>query len=287
MENEEDIPVGKRSIPLLTCEVPFERIVPEGTATQDAFFKNPLVRRINGILQHIESYKERAKEFYFQVMLSNYACPTCGRGITMSGQSECTCQGGHVFDPTVAFQTSPCCQAPLVRKTFHYSCSTCHKTVPSRFIFDERLFDAEYFRQMMQESRNRSREKREAIRRLLAESRSGELVLMENPESDILSDFSKDLDAFILENPMAAYTDFFDLKSDFDLNAYRSHILAVLGHHTLLFSSISPLIEDCRCDRARRFTALIFMDNDREVVLQQSGDDLLIRRCNDEAYAEG
>lgn len=287
MENEKDKSVETRNIPLLTYGMHAERIVPEPAVIDNASFRNPLVRRIHGIFQYIESYKERAKEFYFQVVLSNYACPICGRGITMSGQSECTCQGGHVFDPTVAFQISPCCQAPLVRKTFHYSCSTCHKTVPSRFIFDERLFDAEYFRQMMQESRNRSREKREAIRRLLAESRSGQLVLMEDPKSDILADFSKDLDAFLLENPMATYRDSFDLKSEFDLNAYRSHILAVLGHHTLLFSSISPLIEDCRCDRARRFTALIFMDNDREVVLQQSGDDLLIRRCDDEAYAEG
>ena len=31
----------------------------------------------------------------------------------------------------------------------------------------------------------------------------------------------------------------------------------------------------------------MFMDNDREINLQQHGDDLLIRRYDDEAYAEG
>jgi hypothetical protein len=47
------------------------------------------------------------------------------------------------------------------------------------------------------------------------------------------------------------------------------------------------LTGDCRRDRVRRFITLIFMDNDREICLQQQGDDLLIRRHYDEAYAEG
>jgi hypothetical protein len=44
---------------------------------------------------------------------------------------------------------------------------------------------------------------------------------------------------------------------------------------------------DYRRDRVRRFITLIFMDNDQEIHLQQSGDDLLIRRRHSEAYAEG
>ena len=110
---------------------------------------------------------------------------------------------------------------------------------------------------------------------------------MEEPRMDALPDFLQDLDAFILGNPIQLCGDAFELKSDFNLSAYRTHILSLLDHHTLRFSDISPLTGDDRRDRVRRFITLVFMDNDREINLQQHGDDLLIRRYNDEAYAEG
>jgi hypothetical protein len=249
--------------------------------------RNPLVHQINGILEYVGVYKERVRGFYFQVLLSQHACPTCGDALRMSGTSECSCHSGHIFDPTVAFQPSPCCQARLIRKTFHYACSRCHETVPSRFLFDERVFDAEYFREMMREHRDHVKSRREEIGRLLAESRSGTLLLMEEPRLDTLPNFLQDLDAFILDNPIQLCGDAFELKSDFNLAVYRAHILSLLDNHTLRFSDISPLTGDDRRDRVRRFITLVFMDNDREINLQQHGDDLLIRRFNDEAYAEG
>lgn len=265
----------------------FEESLPNIHSLDESGNRNPLIHQINGILEYVDAYKERVRDFYFQVLLSQHACPTCGDALHMTGASECSCRSGHIFDPTVAFQSSPCCQAGLIRKTFHYACSRCHRTVPSRFLFDERVFDAEYFREMMREHRDQSKIRREEIARLLAESRSGTLLLMEEPRLDALPDFLQDLDAFILGNPIQLCCDAFELKSDFNLAAYRAHILSLLDDHALRFSDISPLKGDGRQDRARRFIALVFMDNDREIDLQQHGDDLLIRRYNDDAYAKG
>ena len=273
----------KDDTPLTTAEGSLPTIGTFG----DSRIRYPLVHQINGILEYVDAYKERVRDFYFQVLLSQHACPTCGDALHMTGVSECSCRSGHIFDPTVAFQPSPCCQARLIRKTFHYACSRCHKTVPSRFLFDERVFDAEYFREMMREHRDQAKSQREEIRRLLAESRSGTLLLMEEPRMDALPDFLQDLDRFILGNPIQLCGDPFELKSEFNLAAYRSHILSLLAHHTLRFSDISPLAGDDRRDKVRRFITVVFMDNDREIDLQQHGNDLLIRRYNVDAYAEG
>ena len=261
----------------------FPRIPP----LDDSLIRHPLVHQINGILQYVDAYKSRVRDFYFQVLLSQHACPTCGDVLHMTDVSECSCRSGHAFDPTIAFQLSSCCQAQLVRKTFHYACSHCHKTVPSRFLFDERVFDAEYFQEMMREHRDQANSRREEIGRLLTKSRSGALFLMEEPLLDTLPDLLQDLDAFIRDNPIDAGGDLFEPKSEFNLDVYRGHILSLLGHNTLRFSDISPLSVDDRRDRARRFMTLVFMDNERDISMYQQGDDLLIRRYGDEAYTEG
>ena len=131
-----------------------EGTLPNIPSLDRVLIRNPLIHQINGILEYVDAYKEKVRDFYFRVLLSQHACPTCGDALHMTGVSECSCRSGHIFDPTVAFQPSPCCQARLIRKTFHYACSRCHKTVPSRFLFDERVFDAEYFREMMREHRD-------------------------------------------------------------------------------------------------------------------------------------
>jgi hypothetical protein len=175
----------------------------------------------------------------------------------------------------------------LTRKTFHYACSGCHKIVPSRFIFDERLFDAEYFREMMQDSRRRAMVKKEEVRKLLAESRSGELTLKDDPDFDAIPELFKDLDMFIQNNAYQLSDGAFDLKSGFDMTPYRNQTLSLLSQSPIRFSSITPIPGDDRLDKVRRFITLIFMDNDREVNIQQHGNDLLIWRRQDEAHAEG
>jgi len=244
---------------------------------------NPLLAGIDQVQYRLSAFKAKAKEFYFQVLLSKYSCPECGRELTMTGTSECSCSAGHVIDPTLAFQQSDCCGQRLVRKIQHYACTGCGRTVPSRFIFDEQIFDAEYFRTRMQEHRIRAQRKREEVRRLLAENRSGEWLLDEQPDLEVVPGLVEALDGFI-ESDQAETTGFISESWDqYDFGAYRSHLLAGLGWSPVLFSELIPLAGDARQDRIWRFMTLLFMDQAREIDLSQHGQDLLVRRVSHEA----
>jgi hypothetical protein len=246
------------------------------------FQGNPLLEAIFQVQARVICLKDEVRDFYFRVLLSQYECPECGGELVMSDQSQCSCPCGNIFDPTLAFQRSSCCAATLIRKTFHYACSRCHQIVPSRFIFDERVFDKAYFREMMQESRERLRARREEIRRLLAVSRSDPLLLMESPSLDSIPGLAEALNDFI-DTKAVGYIAF-ETRSDFRMDDYRNHILSILGMGCRQFSAISPLIEDCRTDKVWRFVTLVFMEQDREIQLTQYGADILVERIRDEAY---
>jgi len=252
---------------------------------REGLSRNPLVKAIWRVFYRIKVFKEQVRDFYYDVILSAYPCPKCGDRLKMIGQSKCSCSCGNVLDPTIAFQKSSCCNACLVRKTFHYACSKCNKTVPSWFLFDEKLFDNVYFQEMMQESRKRAKSKKEEIRKLLAESRSGRLSFMEGPDLGSVPGLLDDLNDFVRGSPDQICHLFMPINSPFNMDNYRKHILSGLGWDSLLFSRMDPLIENRRLDKIYRFVTLIFMQNDREVELTQHGHDLLVQRVYHEAYS--
>jgi hypothetical protein len=71
------------------------------------------------------------------------------------------------------------------------------------------------------------------------------------------------------------------------MDDYRNHINAILNWDGISFSEIVPLIDDIRVDRIWRFITLVYMQQDHEVNLSQQGQDILVKRVYDEAYAEG
>jgi hypothetical protein len=250
---------------------------------QEVFYaNNPLLGGLKGVQVRVARFKEQVKDFYFRLLLGKHECPKCGGGLVMIGPSQCSCSCGNLFDPTLAFQQTTCCGARLVRKTFHYACSNCNQTVQSRFLFDERIFDAEYFREMMRESRTRAKRKREEVKRLLAGSRSDPLSFMEPPCLESIPGLSEALNSFI--GAEMAGGGIYVPKSGFRMADYRSHILSLLGVGSRLFSDIAPLMEDSRRDKVWRFVTLIFMAQDREVELTQYGRDILVGRVSSEAY---
>jgi len=161
----------------------------------------------------------------------------------MTGQSRCSCSRSHTFDPTLAFQKSNCCEAGLLRKTFHYACSKCGRTVPSRFLFDERIFDKTYFREMMRESRARANRKRQEIKKLLAESRSGTLSLTEDPNLAVIPGLIQDLNDFVGLGSVEMVGAALSTDSGFRMEDYRKHILSLLDPGVMCFSDITPLID--------------------------------------------
>jgi hypothetical protein len=249
------------------------------------FVKNQLVRKIIEAYGLVKKYKHRARHYYFDVLFSIHRCPACGGHLKITGESNCSCSCGNVFDPTLAFQKSACCGAGLIRKTFHYACARCNKTIASRFLFDEKVFDKQYFREMMRESRQRKKKKREEIKRLLVNSRSSPLCHVEEPQLESIPGLIDDLNGFIRDasneyKPFSIYA-----NQQYEINRYRGHILSLLTWDSVLFSKIEPLIEDTREDRIYRFITLVFMDNEREIELRQLEDDLSVQRLYNEAYA--
>jgi len=249
---------------------------------QERLNSNPLVKSICQVLCRVSDFKDLVKAFYFEVIFSSYQCPVCGGRLQMIGPSQCSCPYSHVLDPTLTFQQSPCCNAKLVRKTFHYACSRCHQTVASKFLFDERMFDKAYFREMMQESRDRARKKREEVRRLLAGSRSDNLILLQEPKIEAIPGLTEALDGFIGTD--IGYLRDFLSGPDFSMNNYRDHILSIIGKSSRLFSDIPPLTGESRRDRIWRFVTLIFMQQEGDVSLTQYGADILVERGQVEAY---
>ena len=246
--------------------------------------KNKLVQQFQHVQIRVGDYKQKAKDFYFRVILSAVSCSECGGQLQMSGQSQCICSCGQTLDPTVEFQKSPCCGANLIKKTYHYACTKCHRSVPSRFIFDERVFDRAYFRELMRESRDRKKRKREEIRRLLAESRSKTLIFTEEPELNAIPGLVSDLVEFILGEKFEFYDTGVENGIIFNIEKYWTHIQSMLGWDPVLFSTIPPIDDNYRRDKAYRFITLIYMQNDREIDIEQEGNDLFVQKVHNEAH---
>ena len=118
---------------------------------------------------------------------------------------------------------------------------------------------------------------------MLAETRSDELILTEEPSLEAIPGLMEALEHFI--SPEACDEAGFPLQDldFFDYQAYRNHIILGLGWSPVLFTEISALKENYRKDKVWRFMALLFMAQNREIDMLQHGRDIQIQRLNHEA----
>jgi len=139
-------------------------------------------------------------------------------------------------------------------------------------VFEGLVFDAAYFRQKMTESRQRSRERRERVRQMLAESRSGAL----NTGAADLGSIPGLVTA--LNSLSAGEAMALDLATQpaFNLQRYEGHLRAHIGPEALCFDDIPRLDEDRRRDRIWRFVALIFMTQAGAIDMWQEGRDIMV-----------
>jgi hypothetical protein len=169
----------------------------------------------------------------------------------------------------------------------HYACVACGQTVASRFLFDERLFDREYFRERMVISRKNKAQRREEVQRLLAGSRSDPLTLTDAMDLERIPGLTVVLDEFVGDPQYRQLWPMLDAAPAFSLHTYRRHILDQLSWSPVLFSALLPVIEDYRRDRVRRFVALIFMQQAGEVELTQGHEDIWVQRMHSETDDQG
>ena len=236
---------------------------------------HPLITPMLQVNERIERYRSRARAFFHEVVLLPFACPACEASLTMTSTSRAKCNGcGQELNPTTTFQRSTCCGSALRLARQHYVCTTCRTIVPSRFLFVERVFDSNYFRQRMAESRERTRRRREELHRLMVREQSGQLDLTDVPSRDAVNELFAQLDVFVGVPEVSL--DIFCEDDGVSIEAYRESLRCAMAGCMRRFDAFPPLHANRRTDRARRFVALVYMEHDREVVLHQRDNDILV-----------
>lgn len=219
--------------------------------------------------------RKQVRDLLYEIVLLHRECPVCQRpSLRMLRESWCQCRCCQAeFDPTVQYQACPDCESGLVRRVSHYWCPRCRKTVPSHYCVDERVFDPEYFRTMMQESRQRRQAQLESVRQMLAESRSRPITLDCQPDAP--ADWEADLDAAIGAAITPAIWET-DNRDRFDYRQYHDHILDLVKGCVVRFDGVASLIANSRLDRVFRFITIIIMDHEGELRVLQNREGTIL-----------
>ena len=227
------------------------------------------------LVDRVKALAERARGFYYAVILACHECPCCGARLQMEGEGRCRCKGcGHGFDPTTVFQRCSECGGSLELRVRRYRCTECGEVTVSRFLFDGLVFDADYFQQKMAESRDRKREQRKRVGKMLAESRSRDLRI---PPADLASvpGLAKALDGLV---GGSVAVESWQPGQGFDLKRYQSHIEAHIRDFPLSLMEIPFLAEDARKDLIWRFIAIVFMAHTGLLDVWQEGTTIWVMK---------
>jgi hypothetical protein len=230
----------------------------------------------------VSRFGEQVRQFYYEVMLSGHSCPHCGDNLEMLTEGQCRCVScDRQLDPTVEFQHCGACGGAPRLNVRRYSCTACGADVASRFLFDGLVFDAEYFRQKMAESRAHKQELRERVRQMLADSRSAAVP----PAPIDLTAVPGLLDALnqLVHSPGSEPQ--LELPAAFSLSRYQTHVQAHLRPISLGMDEIPPLSENTRLDRIWRFIAIIFLAHAGILDVWQHGPAIMVKKH--EVDAEG
>ncbi len=237
-----------------------------------------------GLSDRISRWTESVRWFFYEVVLSDRRCPSCDGRLAMVKEGQCRCQRcSQALDPTPAFQRCGVCGGQPVLRIRRYACSQCGLDVPSRFLFDGLVFDSEYFREKMAESRQRREDLRQQIRDMLASSRSLPMTPVFTDLGDApglveaLNGLTMDLPSSDLPWP----------RRDFDLSRYQNHLQAHIGPMTVTFDQLPLLSGNQRQDRIWRFVALLFMAQAGIVDLWQEGSIIMVKQHDSDTEGPG
>lgn len=221
----------------------------------------------------VQEFVDKVRQFYYGIMLMGYRCPKCNSSLNMVSEGKCRCNTCKFeFDPTTEFQRCSVCGGVPILHVRRYRCNDCGNDIRSKFLFDGMVFDREYFKAKMAESRQRKKEQRERVKKMLAESRSDTLPL-----------HALDLDAVPgLLNALNDLTADLDVgfeargRDDFNLKRYERHIQGHVQEFPVNLMEIPPLSENHRRDVIWRFIAVIFMAHSGIIDIWQDGQDIMV-----------
>jgi rubredoxin len=230
----------------------------------------------------VKKLGRKIRLFFYQVVLSGLGCPECGGSLTMIVDGLCNCKKcGYEFDPTLEFQKCTHCGGKARLKVSRYFCTSCKQEIVSKFLFDSRVYDREYFVQKMAASRQQKKKRCEELRRKVMQYRSGS-IQTEPAEFAGMADLLAAIDNLtkgIKPNiPLPA-------EDGFDLNRYQRHIQAHIDEFETNLRDIPQVIENARKDLIWRFIAVIFLAHAAVVKIEQDGLDIMVTK--NETYGKG
>lgn len=234
------------------------------------------------LAEAVQAFWEKARRFFHAVMLIDHRCPECMGSLVMVSEGKCRCVScGNEFDPTTVFQRCSVCGGVPVLRVRRYECRDCGGGIESRFLFDGLVFDAEYFRAKMAESRRRRQEQRERVRQMLAGARSPDLAV-EHAELAGVPGLREALDGLTadLADNLAL-----ECREQFDLSRHERHVRAHLRDYPVSLARIPPLTHDARRDLIWRFIAVISLAHAGLVDIWQDGEEIMVMKH--EADGEG
>ena len=244
-----------------------------------------IIRLAFELAQAVEALVARTRTFYYEVMLSAYACPRCAGRLTMIGESQCKCIScGHQLDPTIAYQRCTSCDGTPRMRVFRYVCRRCGRDVPSRFVFDGRVFDHEYFRQRMAESRERKLAAQERTPPSHVALQSG-AIAQPPAQLSAVPGLAEALNGLVGGPDVVAWLPL--IREGFDLKRYQTHLQAHIGPIEVCFDDLPPFGDNARTDRIWRFVALVFMAHAGDIDLWQEGQTIWVMQRGTDGKRQG
>jgi hypothetical protein len=226
----------------------------------------------------VRQFLERARRFYYIVMLFGCRCPKCNGPLSMVAEGGCRCDAcGYEFDPTVAFTRCSSCGGVPVLKVRRYQCCQCGGEIRSPFLFDGIVYDAAYFCRKMAQSRRRKAELKRRVQEMLADCRSGPLPLGVTDLASVPGLVAA-LDG--LTGGLKQITEWVS-RDGFDLDRYQEHVRFCLKAGPTELRQMPALIENPRRDLVWRFIAVIFLEQAGRVHTRQEGLTIWVMQVDD------
>ncbi|MFN3166967.1 MAG: hypothetical protein ACE37H_07880 [Phycisphaeraceae bacterium] len=230
----------------------------------------------------VGTLRDETRDYFYRLVLHSMACPTCqNHKLIMLREGRFRCQDcGQAGDPTIIFQRCPTCDGKPALALRRYHCKQCGDEITSRFLYDGVVYDPEYFRQKMAESRERKqRERREANERQATRAwRRSQCIGVEEPiDLDHMPGLTDALNALVggARVEQVAW-----VREAFDLAAYERHLLAVIepGDERDVLR-VPPFKEpNDRLERIRLFIACLFLEQAGLLILEERFNTLWVRR---------